>query len=228
MQINIVIHPHLYAEETTMDWILAEDEKECVLPKEILLALREHTDYLICFGYNMTTTLFDVTKVINDTLTESICDKENSESFFLGFFLNCIYFSGLEERFFPEKKDAGFKYLLDKYLDPYNTGTIHVEILVSMDAGCVLKEGQLRYDMRSHEGKRHKEPHVHVRDIRTQKEVSIAISDQRVLAGNISSKLLKKAKKTIGDNQLYLYKCWEEKTAGLVPDINYKFGLINY
>ncbi len=82
--------------------------------------------------------------------------------------------------------------------------------------------------MRSHEGTRHKEPHVHVRDIQTQKEVSIALSDQRILAGNISSKLLKKAKKTIADNQTYFYKCWQEKTDGLVPDINQKFGLIQY
>ena len=35
MQINIVIHPHLYAEETTMDWILAEDDVSIGLKKPL-------------------------------------------------------------------------------------------------------------------------------------------------------------------------------------------------
>lgn len=225
-QIIFILQPHLYAEERPMDW--AFDNTECcgVLSPEDFGALWNHRNYHVQYSFDEQSTIGDAVKFIVNVLIEDIYDDE--DQLYYSLFRDRVFFWGNGERFFPENHKKSFIYLLDKYLDPKRSGIVYVDILARMDAGRVWLEDSLRYDMHAREGIHHNEPHVHVRDIQSNQEASISLYSQKVLAGDLPKKLLKKAKSTVKKKQDYFINCWNEKTDGLVADINRYLGLIQY
>ena len=223
MRITIVLQPHLYAENKLMDWIF--NKPSCILPDNLFRALKTHRNYKFEIEINKDTTIADVLDYITGIIVGVI---ENDIDFCYDLVRKCVCFKVLEERYYPEKQDAHFEYLLKRYLDPHETNTVYTEILVNVDAGRLLMEDSLLFYMHSHEGNKHNEPHVHVSDIQSNSRVTIALSDHRVLAGNLPSKKLKKAKEIIREKQQFFNNCWITKTDGLVPDINHHLGLIDY
>lgn len=220
MNIIIQIETHAYAEEKLCDEILDEnlpdDVQSCgILGPEIILPLRRNRHCELKFEYTEATTVGEVQHAV----------LEHIQSLNHGVWL--AFLSG-GERFKIGDRNACFSKLVEKYLDPCDTGKIKVAALVSLDAGVVCEEGQLRYVMHSGEAGKHHLPHVHVHTTSHEFEASISIQDGQVLAGNLPPKLLKKARKKISEDRDFFLNCWCTLTDGLIPDINYHYGYIKY
>lgn len=226
MQIQFVLHPHLYAEDELQDWAFNDTENCGILSPEEFGALWNHRDYEVPFSYDEETTIGEVLKFITNVLIEDIYDDD--DQFFFSRYFKRVYFLGGTERYHPNDNTAVFQSLLEKYFDPEQTGIVHIEILASIDAGNIWRENSLRFDMHSHEGNRHNEPHVHVWDKQSDEEASISLSTLIILDGSLSSKSYKKAKSIIRNNQDYFITCWNDLTDGLALDIDHHLGLINY
>ena len=84
----------------------------------------------------------------------------------------------------------------------------------------------VRYQLNSHEGDRHRKPHVHL----NYKHVASAVVD--ILTGDIleqsggrfPGKRLKAAVQRVRDNKSDLIDAWNRQTDGLTINLNYKFG----
>lgn len=73
-------------------------------------------------------------------------------------------------------------------------------------------EWNISYDIRFKEAI-HSKPHVHISYKET--EASIAIEDLEVLAGNVSSRTLKRARNYIKNNQEKLLDYWDNAKKGI-------------
>lgn len=218
MKVRLKIETHAYAEEQLCDEVLnpelLDDIDSCgILEPEVILPLRRNHYCKLDFDYERNTKLREVVQFVLDKIGS--IDEYLEVAFLYG-----------EERYWIEDSTIEFQQVVDKYLDPLNTGEVKVAIFVSMDAGTVCEEGQLRYFFNSHEAGRHNKPHVHVSD--TSHEASISLFDGEVLAGELPKKLLKKARKKISEEQKYFVDCWNTLTDGLRVDVNHHFGYINY
>ena len=97
----------------------------------------------------------------------------------------------------------------------------------NMDAGAIDEEDGVRYYMNSREAGRHHEPHVHICDTSRQYEAVILIKDGKVI-GDFPSKLLKKAKRKVMENQAFFLEQWNVLTDGIKIDVNHYLGTIHY
>lgn len=221
MEVCFEIEVHIYQGERLCDDFL-EDGASCgILGPEIVLPLRRNRKCNVHFQYTASTTVADAIQAV---LRRIECDDKDV----LIVNGSCVRFLHGTERYLVSDQTIDLYSLLRNYLDPREAGRVLVQVLVSADAGAVCCEEGIRYYMYSHEAGKHNEPHVHVEDTGHTYEASIALSDCRVLAGELPPKLLKKAQKKIKEDIAYFYKCWQTKTDGLIPDINHHYGYIQY
>ena len=219
MKITLRIETHAYVEEKLADEILDEslpdDIQSCgILGPEIIVPLRRNRNCKLDFEYTEKTTLRDVVYAVLERL-----DSLN-HGIRIAFFKDGL-------RYWIENLDADFKTILSKYLDPHGIGEIFVAAYVSMDAGAIDEEDGVRYYMNSREAGRHHEPHVHICDTSRQYEAVILIKDGKVI-GNFPSKLLKKAKRKVMQNQAFFLEQWNVLTDGIKIDVNHYLGTIHY
>lgn len=115
--------------------------------------------------------------------------------------------------------DIRFEDIL-KLLDIDNN--MEVLLTLSCSAGEIFYEDGIKYFMNSKESGNHHEPHIHI-DYRHEHEASLSLRNGTILAGNLPSKVYKKAKNKILTNQRVLFEYWNLYTDGLRVDINYCF-----
>lgn len=221
MQIHFKIEPHIYAEEELHDEFLEDDYSCGIMGPEVVLPLRRNKNTIILFEYSQDSCIKDALDAIIQVL-----HQKSEEEFFRNAYH--IYFVCKDKRYCVYDMNANFQRVLERYLDPEMTGTVIVQVFASADAGTVCDDEGLRYFMHTHENGKHNEPHVHVRDTGYQYEASLAISDGRILAGDLPRKLLKKAQRKVLSEQPYFYQCWNTMTDGLQVDINKHFKIITY
>ena len=222
MKVNFQIEVHIYSDEALRDECYLEPGAPFgTLSPYALIPLRRNRNCEFTFQYSDTTTIKEALRAI---LQRIECDDPD----ILEVNENSIHFTHNGERYWVQDKNANLANLIVKYLDPSQCGIVSVQILVSADAGAAACEEGLRYFVHSHEAGKHNEPHIHVRDTEHEYEVSLAISDGRVLAGTMPRKMLKKAQKKIAADKAYFYNCWSTMTDGLLPDINHHYGYIQY
>lgn len=222
MEICFEIEVHIYAEERLCDEFL-EDGASCgILGPEVVLPLRRNRNCILSYQY------VEETATTGDAIHAIIhrVEGDNEENYAVTD--DCVRFLYGSERYLVANKMLNLHGLIEKYLDPEESGKVRVQILVCADAGTVCCEDGIRYYMHSRKAGKHNEPHVHVRDTGHKYSASLALSDGRVLVGKFPGKLLKKAQKKLAQEQEYFYQCWQAMTDGLVPDINYRLGLIQY
>lgn len=220
MKITFLIETHAYEKEQLCDEILdtnlPDDETSCgIHGPEIIVPLRRNRNTQLEFSYTEETTLGEIEYAILNHI-ESV--NHGVWSAFL--------VDGERYKIFDDNKK--FKPLVDKYLDPLYTGIIRVGAYVSLNAGCVCKEGQLRYIIHSKELGKHNLPHVHVETVSHEEEVVLSIPDAKILAGKLPKKLLKIAQDKIKTDREFFVNCWNTLSDGLRIDMNYHYGYINY
>ena len=154
MRVTIKIESHAFVDEHLCDEILdptlPDDPDSCgVAGAEIIIPLRKNRTAEFEFCYTEETTLGDV--------VHAILEKYH--------LLNCgirVSFYSHDVRYWVVDSNANFKVALEKYLDPCSQSEIRSAIFVSLDAGTVCNDGQLRYVVNSREAGKHHQPHVHV------------------------------------------------------------------
>ena len=220
MRVTIKIESHAFVDEHLCDEILdptlPDDPDSCgVAGAEIIIPLRRNRTAEFEFCYTEETTLGDV--------VHAILEKYH--------LLNCgirVSFYSHEVRYWVVDSNANFKVTLEKYLDPSSKGEIRTAIFVSLDAGTVCNDGQLRYIVNSREAGKHHQPHVHVCTPSHDYEAAISILDGCVLAGALPPKLLRKAQQKVINDRLFFINCWNTLSDGLRVDVNHYLGLIQY
>lgn len=224
MRMNIIfdITIHVYAEECLRDEILDWNVADVGLFSfDTLLPLRRNRRFKMLYQYEASDTLFDVAHAIieraDDVSLEErlLCETD-------------VHFLSNGLRYSIEDETALFSPLVEKHLDPENTGEIAVELLLCMDAGCICREGNLRYYVNSHEQGRHNEPHIHVSDKQHEYDASISILTTDIFAGYLPPKLYREARKTIVAKHEFFLNAWNTLTDGLKIDINRALGHIAY
>lgn len=105
--------------------------------------------------------------------------------------------------------------------------TINILFVFSKLQGNIWTEGKIRYYMQSHESGSHNKPHVHV-NIDHKYDISVDITNGKVLVGTIPQKYEKEISKKIYENKCYLISCWNTMTDGLKIDLNYGLGVVEY
>ena len=220
MRIKVKLEIHAYAKEKLCDGHFDNPPFYGINGPEIMAPLGSKRGQTMCIEYDDDTRVEDVMNAVKYEVWG--CDGEGdgapiSYSFLVG-----------GERYYISDSELKFSELIPKYLDPSNTGTITVGILVSCNAGDVGEAWPLRFYVRSHESGSHHEAHVHVRDVGHQYEAVVRISDGEVIAGKLPRKLAKLAKESVLADQEYYYKCWNTMTDGLRVDINHHYGYIQY
>lgn len=218
MNLCIYLEVHAYAEDELCDEVFDDAPFYGINGPEIMhpLAINRGTHFNL--DYNEHTLTKDIVLAIKKKL-----GYDNLE---ISAPVRYSFLVGTERYYFDFNAD--FSSLLTKYLDPDNTGSITVGLLVSCNAGDVGREDGLRYFVHSRESGRHNLPHIHVEDAGHNYEVSLAIETGDLLAGHMPGKLLKKARKKLDKEKSYFMDCWVKMTDGLVPDINHHFGSIGY
>lgn len=112
---------------------------------------------------------------------------------------------------------------LEQFLDLYPpSDKLMVFFIFSKYQGVIFKEQGYKYYMHSNENG-HNSPHVHV-NYRHEYDVSIDISNGRVLAGYMPQHILRKAVKKIKENKDYLLDCWNKYTNGI--KVNMDIGVM--
>lgn len=121
---------------------------------------------------------------------------------------------------------GNMSYCIEKFMKRFHIKDqiLTVYLIYSNQAGEIWSDDGLRYYMNSKEAGRHNRAHVHVR-FKHEEEGAIAIDNGEVLAGDLSPRIIKKAKKKILANQQFLFECWNDMTDGLYVDINNFFGV---
>lgn len=118
---------------------------------------------------------------------------------------------------------------IQSFLDMYPvTDILQAYFIFSSQAGDIWpEEDGLRYFYRSREAGRHHKPHIHV-DYKHEAEASISLETGNCIkiSGRIPSKVLKKIKSKVLDNQVFLLDGWRKYTNGLCVDLNHSFGYI--
>lgn len=116
----------------------------------------------------------------------------------------CNAVKELDTRLFPSYKRYKYKYKAYIKKFPY------------IDSICVYRENYLKIEVREKEGN-HNRPHFHAR-VKGQ-EVSIALDNYEILAGELDKKYLKIVLDWAADNYNILKSTWEE-FHGAVVDVH--------
>ena len=218
MRIPIKYETHFFFNEKLHDEYF--ELGDCIYGKEIVELLKRKRVSSFLLEYDQNTTLLDIINAVR-------CDLGVDNEKFLGMPFY-YYFQNKCERYYINDYEQVFCKVAEKYLLDSDEQTITISVLLSCDAGAVATVHPLRFWMNSHEGDRHKKPHVHVTDNQHQYRASVCIDDGEIIAGNLPSKLAKIAKKKILSDQKFFYKCWNTMTDGLSVDINKHYGYIDY
>lgn len=223
MRTLLKIETHVYEEDRLRDEMLeeslGEDIETCgIIGPETVLPLRRNRNPQIVLEYTETTTIRDVVNAVYNVFgyTEQDTVVLPKIAFFCG-----------DVRYWIDDIDANFENLVEKCLDPQNTGEIHVAAYVSGDAGRICEEDGIRYFMNSRERGKHHEPHIHLLALDSCDEAVIIIRTREII-GDFPRKLIKKARKKVEKNERFFLEQWNVLTDGLKVDINRYFGLINY
>ena len=220
MKINVKLEIHAYAEEKLCDWNFDDPPHYGINGPEIMFPLSEKRGHTFSVEYCEQTRVKSIVDAVKREIWGEAGQPEYSPVRY-AFLCN-------GERYYIDSYEQSFSALKTKYLDTQNTGIITIGVLVSCDAGTVGSVHPLRFYVRSHEAGNHHEAHVHVCDVGHQYEASVRISDGKVIAGELPSKLAKLAKKSILADQEYFYNCWNTMTDGLKVDINHHYGYVQY
>lgn len=220
MRLNVEFVVHAYAEERLCDEELEPESDYGLYGPDVMIPLAAKRGTVMPFEYSENTTVGELLNAIKlaiwgEVSEDSIAPVEYS-------------FLYKEERYFVDNENANLLWLLKKYLDPEESGSVTACILVSCDAGAVFEQYPLRFFVHSREAGKHNEPHIHVCDSGSDYEASVRISDGKIIVGYLPRKLERLAEKTILENQAYFYNCWNTKTDGLLADINHHFNIIRY
>lgn len=223
MKILLVIETHVYAEDRLRDEMLEEslgdDIETCgIIGPDIIFPLRKNRTPRIVLEYTENTTIRDVVNAIYNEFGFAELDAV---------LLPRISFLKAGLRYWIDDFNASFQPLVEKYLDPKNTGEVFVAAYVSSDAGRICEEDGIRYFMNSRERGKHHEPHIHLLALDSCDEAVIIIKTREVI-GDFPRKLIKKARKKVEQNERFFLEQWNVLTDGLKVDINRYFGLINY
>ena len=218
MIINIRYDIHAYSKEQLCDEIF--ERGDGIVGKEIIQKLNAKRNKVFQFEYSENTLMRDVVEVIRQDLDLSE-ELLSVVPVYFGFMNNGT-------RYYIDDYDAGFAFLLEKYLLDHDSNTVTAHILMSCNAGVVDEDGELRYKMKSKEWGKHFEPHVHVVDTGHNFEASISLLSGEILEGNMPKKLANMAKKRIMSKRVKFLEWWNTKTDGLKVDINKELGLIKY
>ncbi len=229
MFINVHIETHIYSEEEIKDGYFDTPDNSGVLLPDDFAILLMFRDCFMQLEYNQSTTIGDLCEKIINEMIRKIDNPILSYMDFRNLYFSRLNFLTDTQRYSVSNYEANLSAVIKNHLDPDNNGIINVSVLACADAGEVLTQKNLRYKMRSREGNKHNNPHVHVLDIHTRQEASISIiGDFHVLAGSLPSKDLKVALETIKEKQEFFIECWNTLTDGLHVDINYALHLIDY
>ena len=216
MVINVRIEAHAYSEDEIRNDYFNDQIGYGIAGPDAMAPLDKVRNHIFEYEYDENTSLREFRSIIE----RSIWGYSSSE----GKPTARFYYVFNKHRYSIGTPTANFKNLLNKYFDPDNSGLITVCFLVSHNAGIVgPKNGPLRFYYRSHESGKHHLPHVHVRDTGYQYEASIRLIDGEIQEGFLPPKLAKLAKKEIMSNQANYYTWWNEKTDGLLVDLENPF-----
>ena len=219
--INVLFEIHLFAHEELCDDLLSEELLgHGVNPPLVVKPLKRINGCTYKLNYDKSTTIGSFQKCIYELIWGEVLSSV------LGTFILFFYDDNI--RMTIANSDANFSYLLDKYFDREKSGTIKVSIYVSEEAGEYYSVGNLRFRFNSKEIGKHNLPHIHVIDKNHNRTASISIIDGKVLAGNLLSKDIKKAKKIISDRKQDMLKYWECNTDGMRVDVNDALGITNF
>ena len=222
MTILLLIETHVYQEEQLRDEMLSEDLGEdinsCgIIGPETILPLRRNRTPELLFEYSETTTIKDMVDAIYGVFG---FDKDV-------LILPRIAFLRNNLRYWIDDCTANFQTLINKHIDPENSGKINIAAYVCGDAGSICEEDGIRYYMNSREWGKHYEPHVHLRALGSCDEAVIIIKTRKII-GEFPKKLVKKARKKVEENEKFFLEQWNVLTDGLKVDINHYFGLTKY
>lgn len=216
MKLLLDITIHLYVEEKIDDDLLLNRFDICGLfAQEEIDLLRKFRTAKLSLECDREITVGRVNQFIYSSLEN--LDQRVPED-------KTIFYINGHDRWNAEDDNAKLIPFAEKYLNYSDNSSLIVEIWVSMNAGAIFEEDGLRYSMHSREAGRHHIPHVHVRDTQYEFDATLSLEDGSILAGSLSSKLLKKAQKRILNNRDFFYDCWQQRTDGFCPDINHHFG----
>lgn len=223
MNIVFLIESHVYEEERLRDEMLDEslgdDIESCgIVGPETIIPLRKKRNPKVSFVYTEQTTLGDAIDAIYNEYGYLELDK---------IFWPRIAFLYKGIRYWVDDIQANFQTIVNRYLDPQETGLVHVAIYVSADAGRICEENGIRYYMNSRERGKHNEPHIHLRALDSCEEAVIIIRTGEII-GDFPKKLIKKARKKVRENERFFFEQWNALTDGLKVDINRYLGLIKY
>lgn len=114
---------------------------------------------------------------------------------------------------------------LDKIWEYYGVKKeLKVFFIFSNQAGDIWNKDGVRFFMPSREQGCHNSPHIHV-DYKHKYMASVCLYNGELLAGNLPTKVHKKAKEKIMGEQAFLLDCWNKRTDGLKVDVNQHFGI---
>ena len=219
MRITIHLSTHVYAEEKLEDDIYLDEAlpdtiETCgIHGPEVVVPLRRNNHREIVFNYDKKTTLGDFEIFIKNAIHLPL------EYGRIAFCIGTL-------RYWIDDYDAGFTKVINRF-NCGVTGVLEVGLYVSMDAGAICEEDGIRYYMNSRERGKHHEPHIHLIALDSWKEAVIIIKTREVI-GDFPSKLIKKARKKVEQDERFFLEQWNVLTDGLKVDINRYFGLINY
>lgn len=216
MTYTFTFEVHRYEEGRFRDDVFSSlPVKNCLYVDELNCAAKyigKTIDYL--FNDNAT-----VGEVLS-TLADDIFGP--SEGFSEQGHISSIKFLINKEQVRLTNKEAQFRYYAEKYLEKDCYGSIKIFLIICTDAGSLGRSDGLHYEIRTAEACHIFTPHIHVSDIQNGGCGSIALDNQRLIAGNLSSKSLKNAQKKIAANKEKLTQIWELYQNGIsVDNINH-------
>lgn len=219
MKILIKIETHAYVDETLYDEILdtslPNNIESCgIAGPEVIVPLRKYRNSEFVFNYTEKTTLDDAVSAILMHIESK--NHGISVAFIVG-----------ELRYWVDNPESSFSKVVEKHLDPNNSGTIRADAFVSLNAGLICEDDGIRYYMNSREKGKHHSPHVHICDTSREHEAVILLTDF-TSKGDFPNKLLRKAKKRIKKDYKFFLEQWNVLTDGIKVDINKYLGLIEY
>lgn len=215
-EIYINFDIHAFSEGKLHDWYLDDAPYYGIQGPLVMEPLARMRNRKVLLKYDDSNTLADILEWIKDEIWGQ-SEVRDFSCVKYGFTVN-------DERYYIDRQDANFSFLLSKYLDPRNTGYLIATILVSCDAGTIDEDDKLKYFMHSREQGRHNFPHVHVEDYGHKYSATINILTGEAIESTLPARLAKKARDRIIKNQEYFIFCWNTKTDGLRIDLEHHFG----
>ena len=107
-----------------------------------------------------------------------------------------------------------------------NTFEFDLYIIFLLGAGELFREDGYRFYMYSHEGNKHKMPHVHVETSDGRSGSIDILSLKQNKGGKLKSREVKKIGKILSDKRRELLEAWNYTTDGFEVDVDYMLGRV--